>query len=101
MSNLGNAGDVSAYGDGWRAGLAAGALAIAVVAFINVLSIEKSLLAAALAMIAMRGAGAGPARGRARLALGVAIAHLAFAAAVLILFHDKLSQLLHLLQSLG
>ncbi len=91
----------TAYQEGWRSGLALGALAIAVVAFINLLSVEKSLLAIALALVAMKGAGAGPATGRGRLALGIAALHLAVAATALILLHDKLARLLHLLQTLG
>jgi hypothetical protein len=93
--------DGAAYRQGWRAGLALGALAVAVSAFINVLSIEKSLLAIALALVALRGADAGPARKRGRLALGIAAAHLALAAFVLVVFHDKLARLLSLMQSLG
>ena len=90
-----------AYRDGWRSGLALGALAIAVVAFINLLSMEKSILAAVLAIVAIKGAGKGPATRRGRLALGIAVLHLAFAATVLTLLHDKLGRLFHLLQTLG
>ncbi len=90
-----------AYRDGWRSGLALGALAIAVVAFINLLSMEKSILAAVLAIVAIKGAGPGPTTRRGWLALGVAALHIVFAATVLILLHDKLARLLHLLQTLG
>jgi hypothetical protein len=91
----------AAYRNGWAAGLALGALAVAVTAFINLLSIEKSLLAIVLALIAMRGGAAGAGRSRGRLALGVAAGHLVLMAAVLVVFHEKLARLLSMLQSLG
>jgi hypothetical protein len=90
-----------AYRKGWRAGLALGAIAIAATAFINLLSIEKSILAVVLALIAIRGAGAGGDRRRGRLALAIAAGHLVVVAVFLALFYDKLARLLPLLQSLG
>jgi hypothetical protein len=90
-----------AYRQGWQAGLALGALAVAVTAFINLLSVEKSILAIVLALIAIGGAGAGRARSRGRLALGIAAVHIVVVAGALVVFHDKLERLLHLLQSLG
>jgi len=103
MSNLEEPprGEAAAYRQGWRAGLALGALAIAVVAFINVLSVEKSILAIVLALIAIGGAGPGRTRNRGRLALAIGLVHVALAVAVVVLFHDKLEHLLSLLQSLG
>jgi|HubBroStandDraft_1064217.scaffolds.fasta_scaffold237430_2 hypothetical protein len=90
-----------AYDDGRRAGLALGALALAVVAFVNLLSIEKSILAAVLAIIAMRGSRGGAAISRGRLALGIAALHLAIATIAFALLRDQLAQLFHLLQTLG
>ncbi len=103
MSNLEELphGDEAAYRQGWRAGLSLGALAIAVVAFINVLSVEKSILAIVLALVALGGAGPGRARNRGRLALVIALAHLIVFVLVLVVFHDKLARLLSLFQSLG
>lgn len=93
--------DDAAYREGWRAGLALGALTIAGTAFINLLSLEKSLLAIVLAILAIRGAGPGRTTKRGSLAVCIAVAHLALGSILLILFHDKLAQLLSLLQSLG
>jgi hypothetical protein len=90
---------IPGYREGWSAGLALGAVVIAATAFINLLSVEKSLVAVVLALLSLRAGGA--VVGRARWALGIAAAHIVLVAAVLILFHDKLLQLLHLLQSLG
>ncbi|HEY5103352.1 MAG TPA: hypothetical protein VII70_11265 [Steroidobacteraceae bacterium] len=92
----------AAYQQGRRIGLATGALAIGCVAYINLLGVEKSILAAVLAVTALRGA----ARGsqllrRSRAALALAAAHLAMSAAVLVIFRDKLPQLAQLLQKLG
>lgn len=89
------------YQQGWQDGLSAGALALALAAFINLLSIEKSLLAAVLAVIAMRGGQSGKATRRARLALGISAVHLTIAVIALILLRNKFGQLLHLLQTLG
>ena len=94
-------GEAVAYHQGWQAGLALGALAVAVTAFINLLSVEKSILAIVLALIAIGGAGAGRARSRGRLALAIAAVHLVVVAGALFLFHDKLERLVHLLQSLA
>ncbi len=94
-------GEASAYRRGWRAGLALGALSIAVAAFINLLSAEKSILAVVLALVALSGAGPGRARNRGRLALGVAALHLAVLALALVFFHDKLERLISMLQTLG
>lgn len=103
MSNLEDLshGDTAAYRQGWRAGLTLGALAIAVAAFINLLSVEKSILAIVLAAVALGGAGPGRARSRARLALVIAAVHLIVVALALIVFHEKLARLLSLMQSLG
>ncbi|QPC91901.1 hypothetical protein [Mesorhizobium sp. INR15] len=103
MSNLEerSPGEAAAYREGWRAGLVLGAVAVAVAAFINLLSMEKSILAIVLALIAIRGAGPGRTRFRGRLALAIAAVHLAVAATVFILLHDKLERLFSLLQSLG
>jgi hypothetical protein len=91
-----------AYERGRRIGLATGALALSVVAFVNLLGLEKSILATILALLALRG-GASVAEGarRARLALVVAVIHMITIVAVLAIFHDKLLQLLHLLEKLG
>jgi hypothetical protein len=93
--------EAAAYRQGWRSGVALGALAFSVCAFINLLGAEKSIPAVVLALVAIRGAQAGAARIRAMAALAIAVVHLALVAVVLVVFHDKLAQLLGLLQSLG
>jgi hypothetical protein len=106
MSDLGDlpGGEATAYRQGWRAGLALGALAIAVTAFINMFGFEKPILAMLLALVALNGA-IGPARGRAKLAIALASAHALLLVAIIVLFHDKLARLfallLPLLQNLG
>ena len=83
-------------------GLATGALALSVVAFVNLLGMEKSILAIVLAWVAL--VGAGPAADvirRGRVALAIAALHILTIAFVLIAFHEKLLQLLHLFEKLG
>ena len=91
-----NASD--SYRAGRRDGLALGALALALVAFVNVLSLEKSLLAAGLALLALKTA---PSSRRARWALVIAGLHILTWMVVLVVFHDKFGRLLQLLQQLG
>jgi hypothetical protein len=106
MSDLGDlpGGESAAYRQGWRAGLALGALAIAVTAFINLFGFEKPILAILLALVALNGA-TGGGRGRAKLAIVIAAAHALLLIAIIVLFHDKLARLfsllLPLLQTLG
>jgi hypothetical protein len=88
----------AAYRAGRRDGLALGALALALVAFVNLLSVEKSILAVVLALLALKGA---PQSRRARWALAVAGLHIVIWIVAMIVFHDKLAQLLKLLQHLG
>lgn len=104
MSNLEQLppGEEAAYRQGWRAGLTLGALALAVVSFINIpLGIEKSILAIVLAVIALRGAGPGRARSRGRAAVAIGVLHVALVMVVVVVFHEKLMRLLSLLQHLG
>lgn len=92
----------AAYLRGRRAGLAAGALAAAVVAFVNLLGLEKALLAATLAFLALQRMPAG-APGR-KLAVAAACAAGAYAVTwlvILAVFHEKLFELFQLLQKLG
>jgi hypothetical protein len=86
---------------GRREGLALAALALSLVAFINLLGAEKSLLAVVLAVIAMRGARVPLVLRRSRLAIGFAMLHLLTFVVVIVLFHDKLAELLRLMHSLA
>lgn len=92
----------TAYEEGRRAGLATAALALSITAFINLLGVEKSLLAIVLAVLALRGTvQARTALRRGRAALVLAVVHVVVFAAALVLFHRQLGQLIHLLQQLG
>lgn len=91
-----------AYAAGRRSGLALGAIAVAGLAFVSMLGIEKAILAIALARLAVRGAGPGDASRRySGWATGVACVYAATFAIVLVLFHRQLAELLRLLQHLG
>jgi hypothetical protein len=91
-----------AYLEGRRLGLATAALAVSVVAFVNLLGVEKSVLAAVLAVLALQGAQPlGRVLSRGKTALIIAAVHALTIVAILFLFHDKLMQLLHLLHKLG
>jgi hypothetical protein len=92
-----------AFRSGRNAGLSIAALAMSVVAFINVLGMEKSLLALTLALLALRGSlpTDRSVKVRGRVAVGLAVCHLLVVLAVLILFQDRLTDILHVLQSLG
>jgi hypothetical protein len=90
-----------AFNEGRRAGLVLGALAVSLAAFVNLLSVEKSILGAVLAIIAIRGVEDGTTVRLGRLALCIAAMHLSIAAIVFTLFRDKLVHLIHLLQTLG
>jgi NADH:ubiquinone oxidoreductase subunit K len=84
-----------AYERGRNVGLATGAIALSVVAYVNLLGIEKSLLAIVLAVLALKNARAlATPRFRALLALGFAAVHAITVIVVLILFREKLTQLL-------
>jgi hypothetical protein len=89
------------YSDGYRAGLATAAVAVSLVSFVNLLGMEKSLLAIVLSFLAMGGTVFALARRRARIAIGLGLVQIASMATILIVYHDKLLELLHLLQKLG
>jgi hypothetical protein len=101
------------YRAGRREGLALSALAMALVAFINVLSLEKALLAAGLALLALRASPIAPpgrkAQGvlgivldhKAQWALGIALVYVVSWVALIVIFHEKFARLFQLLQQLG
>jgi hypothetical protein len=90
----------AAYREGRHAGFAISAFAVSVLAYLNLLSAEKSIFAIVLAIIALQGAGRN-ARRWSWLAIAIGAAHMAIVAIVLVLFHDKLIQLIQLLHKLG
>lgn len=82
-------------------GLATAAVALGVLSFIQLLGAEKALLAIALAVLALRGAWTQRARRLAVVALVLGGLYLVITAVSLVLFQDKLGELIRLLQSLG
>ncbi|GEM_PF-1399218 len=82
-------------------GLAGAALAIALLAFVNLLGAEKGLLALVLGFVALRGAAGGRARTWARIAIGLGALQLVTVALVVLLFREEIGQLLALLAKLG
>lgn len=91
-----------AYQRGRRVGLATGAIALAVIAYVNLLGVEKSLLAVVLAIAALRGgAMSSIARTRGRIALALASLHALTVVVVVVLFHQKLTELLRQLVRLS
>jgi hypothetical protein len=93
----------SAYDEGRRVGLATAALALSLVAFLNLLGLEKSILAAILAVLALRKAkpSALSVRGRATAALILAAIHFTIAVVALVVFREELLELIELLRQLG
>jgi len=91
-----------AYREGRRAGLAIGALAASLVAFISLLGIEKAILAVALALLALRQAPRRSAgRKTALAAIVVACVYTVVFIVVIVVFREKLAGLLRQLQQLG
>lgn len=91
-----------AFQEGKRAGLAIAALAGSAVAFVSLLGIEKTILAIVLAVLAIRGsAPRSRARRLALAALGIAAVYVLTFAVAMALFHEKLYELIRLLQQLG
>lgn len=93
--------DGAALRRGRSEGMATAALALGAVAFLNLLGIEKGILAIVLAVLSLRNAPAGSPPRRARIAIALGVVQLATVVMVLVLFHDKLRQLIELLRTLG
>ena len=96
----------AAYRRGRRAGLATAAIALAVIAYVNLLGIEKSLLALVLAAMALKGSLL-PAISRTRTWIAIALAsvHAVTVVAIVVVYADKLAELarrvIELYHSLG
>lgn len=92
----------AAYTEGRRSGLAISALAVAAVSFITLLGMEKVLLALVLAVVALRGAKkTTSARKLAILAIVVAAVYELTWWTIIALYHDKLMEIIHIMQRLG
>lgn len=94
-------GEMAAWRQGRAEGLAFAALALAVVAFFNLLGAEKGILAVVLGVLARRQALWNPARRRSGIAIALGALQLGTVATVLVLFRDKLGQLVDLLKTLS
>jgi len=81
--------------------MATAAVALGVVAFLNLLGTEKGILAIVLAVLSLRNLPADAPPRRARIAIALGVVQLATVVMVLVLFHDKLRQLIELLRTLG
>lgn len=96
------AANQQAFAEGRLAGLAIGALATSAVAFISLLGLEKALLALALSYFVMRDAKKdSPQRKPAKIALVVALVYVTCYVTMIVLFHDKIAELIRMLQKLG
>lgn len=91
-----------AFEEGRRTGLAIAAVAAGVVSFISLLGLEKAILAVVLAVLAGRGVTAGrQCRRLAAVALMIAGLYVITFAVIMVLFHDRVAELVRLLQQLG
>lgn len=92
----------AAFHQGRQTGLAMGALALSIVAFVSLLGLEKAILAAVLGLISIRGLAPGsPGRRYGTAAIAITIVYAVTFAIVLGVFHDRIAELARLLQQLG
>ena len=90
------------YDEGRRVGLAIAAIAVAAVAFLSLLGVEKAILALILAVLAFRGAASNsPGRKLAIAAIGIVILYVITVVIVLLVYHEKLAELIRLIQHLS
>lgn len=82
-------------------GFATAAIVLGVAAFLNLLGMEKGILAIVFGVLALRSVAVGGARHQGWIAIALGAVQIATVVVVLILFHDKLGQLLDLLKTLG
>jgi len=93
--------EIAALHQGRGEGLALAAVALGIAAFINLLGAEKGVLAVVLGVFARRHARSNPGRRRSGIAITLGVVQLGTIVAVLVLFRDKLGQLLELLKTLS
>jgi hypothetical protein len=82
-------------------GLATAALATGLVSFINLLGVEKGLLALVLGLLALKGSIAPKVRQRAKIAVGLALLQFATIAFIIYHFYTHFYQLVRLMKQLG
>ena len=93
--------ELAAMHQGRGEGLAFAAVALGIAAFINLLGAEKGILAVVLGVLARRHAKSNPGRRRSGIAITLGVVQLGTIVAVLVLFRDKLGQLVELLKTLS
>src|SRR5687768_1481588 len=91
-----------AFDAGRRAGFGVAALILSFVTFVSLLGAEKAILAIVLGVLAQRGAQPGSqARRFGRAAVGIGVLFLLTVAVVLIVFWDKIGELVAALEKLS
>jgi hypothetical protein len=94
--------ETAAYREGQRDGLAVAALAISLLAFINLFGVEKSFLAVFFGLLSMQGTTKlERAYGWSRTAIVIAIIQVVVVAILLVVYHSTFIQLLQFLEKLG
>lgn len=86
---------------GRKQGLAAAALALGLLSFLNLLGAEKAILALVLGFAALSGATDTGVRRRSLAAIGLAAIYLVSVVIVLVVFRDRLADLIEALNALG
>jgi hypothetical protein len=90
------------YQEGQRRGLAIAALAVSLIAFINLANIEKSLLAIVLGVLAIRGATKDESAYRwGRIAIFIAIVTIILVVTLFVVYYSTLVDIVRLLHTLG
>lgn len=98
---LTDSNDQHALRRGRSEGFAIAALALGALSFVQLLGMEKALLSIVLAVLALRGAVSARSRRHARVAIALGALYLLITATTLIVFRDRLGELVRLLQTLG
>ena len=102
MPDISQIDPTKAFQEGRRLGLATAALALSITGFVNLLGVEKPILAGVLALMALQGSATSRVIfSRSRAALVLAAVYALTIVVVCIAFHEKLLLLLQLLQKLG
>lgn len=92
----------AAFSRGRQVGLATAALALSIVSFISLLGLEKAILAAVLGIAAWRMTPSNPqGKKRSRLAITISAVYAVIFIVAIVLYYDKFSEFIHMLQQLS
>jgi hypothetical protein len=92
----------AAFDAGRRIGFGVSALALSLVAFLSLLGTEKAILAIVLGVLALRGGAGGTLAKRLGIfAISIASLFIATVGVVLVVFWDKVVELVHALEALS